>query len=170
MNLRLTQLGGGTFQILGIQNRPLIPDEFVNGARFLAANVDRLPDGMYRVILEGDLIRDRGGRGVDANHLPKWLPKRPTGDGVEGGIFQSWFALQEGDAPQPGGRLINVNAEPRDVLTNVRGIGPSTANRILRARATRPFRDVEDFRARVRPNERDWDLMKNEIVVKPSEE
>lgn len=45
----------------------------------------------YRVRLYGDLIRDEAGRAVDANHLPPWLPDRPTGDCIEGGTFESWF-------------------------------------------------------------------------------
>ena len=34
--------------------------------------------------------------GVDANHLPPWFGGAPdyrTGDGVEGGTFESWFML-----------------------------------------------------------------------------
>lgn len=46
-----------------------------------------------RVILEGDMVMDENGRGVDADHLPKWLPDRPTGDLSEGGKFFSWFNL-----------------------------------------------------------------------------
>jgi hypothetical protein len=39
----------------------------------------------------GDLIRDARGKAVDANHLPAWVPSRPTGDCIEGGTFHSWF-------------------------------------------------------------------------------
>ena len=49
----------------------------------------------YRVRVLGDLIRDATGkRAVDANHLPPWLPDRPTGDCVEGGTFHSWFRVK----------------------------------------------------------------------------
>jgi DNA-binding beta-propeller fold protein YncE len=48
-----------------------------------------------RVRLDGDFIRDRQGRGVDADHLPEWLPNRVTGDGVEGGTFVSWFSISQ---------------------------------------------------------------------------
>ncbi len=47
-----------------------------------------------RVLFNGDLVRDHPAhRGIDADHLPGWLPDRKTGDGVEGGMFESWFTL-----------------------------------------------------------------------------
>jgi hypothetical protein len=46
-----------------------------------------------RIVLLGDLVADGQGRGVDANHLPPWLPKRISGDAVEGGTFESWFSV-----------------------------------------------------------------------------
>jgi hypothetical protein len=51
-------------------------------------------NGRYRVQVLGDLIRDDKGnkaRAVDANHLPPFLPERKTGDGINGGTFESWF-------------------------------------------------------------------------------
>jgi len=48
-----------------------------------------------RVEVHGDLIRDGKGRGLDGNHLPPWLPNvSKTGDGVAGGLFESWFTVQ----------------------------------------------------------------------------
>ena len=53
-----------------------------------------LPGRTYRVRFNGDLVRDRRtGRGIDANHLPPWLPARTSGDCIEGGMFHSWFAV-----------------------------------------------------------------------------
>jgi hypothetical protein len=47
-----------------------------------------------RVRFDGDFVRDVAhGRAVDADHLPKWLPGRLSGDGVEGGTFWSWFTI-----------------------------------------------------------------------------
>jgi hypothetical protein len=43
-----------------------------------------------RVLVHGDLIADTKGLGLDGNHLPPWLP-HPTGDGIPGGLFESWF-------------------------------------------------------------------------------
>jgi hypothetical protein len=50
-----------------------------------------------RVLVKGDFLRDGDGKGVDANHLPPWFGGAPayrTGDGVEGGTFESWFTLE----------------------------------------------------------------------------
>ena len=54
-----------------------------------------------RVRVKGDFIRGRHHltgkfHGVDANHLPDWLPLRKTGDGIEGGTFESWFRISQG--------------------------------------------------------------------------
>jgi DNA-binding beta-propeller fold protein YncE len=65
----------------------------VNGAQFIPA--ETLPNGEYRVIFKGDFVRDFKGKGVDADHLPGWLPNRRTGDSVEGGTFESWFTLTQ---------------------------------------------------------------------------
>ncbi len=48
-----------------------------------------------RILVKGDLIRDKDHHGVDGNHLPPWLPSRPTGDGIEGGAFESWLNLKQ---------------------------------------------------------------------------
>jgi DNA-binding beta-propeller fold protein YncE len=54
-------------------------------------------DNTLRVEVHGDLIRDEKGRGLDGNHLPKWLPNvSKTGDGIPGGLFESWFTVQQG--------------------------------------------------------------------------
>ena len=51
---------------------------------------------LVRVEVHGDLIRDEKGRGLDGNHLPPWLPTVPkTGDGVAGGLFESWFTISQ---------------------------------------------------------------------------
>jgi DNA-binding beta-propeller fold protein YncE len=64
----------------------------------------RIQPGDYRVMIRGDLIlgskeiqlaNGRPGRpALDANHLGPGLPTRcPTGDGIEGGTFESWFTI-----------------------------------------------------------------------------
>jgi hypothetical protein len=72
-------------------------DEFVNGASFLPETGFH-PGEVYRVILKGDLIRADAGDGVwrslDGNHLYPWVPARPSGDGIEGGTFESWFRVK----------------------------------------------------------------------------
>jgi competence ComEA-like helix-hairpin-helix protein len=95
----------------------------VNGAVFLPEPEALYLSGIYRVVLKGDLIRDDEGRGIDADHLPAWLPQRATGDGVEGGTFESWFTTEEFQ--------IDVNVATIDELEAVVGIGPEIARAIV---------------------------------------
>jgi hypothetical protein len=69
-------------------------DPHVDGVRWVPRGQPSA-DGpsRVRVLLHGDLIADKDGRGVDGNHLPLWLPARRSGDGVEGGLFESWFTV-----------------------------------------------------------------------------
>lgn len=85
----------GTFKIVGVHEPHLHPtyETLVNGAIFRAEELPFDP-GTLRVILKGDLIRDERGHGIDANHLPPWLPERVSGDGIEGGTFESWFTVE----------------------------------------------------------------------------
>lgn len=51
-----------------------------------------------RVHVHGDLISDTASppRALDGNHVPPWLPypsNGHTGDGVAGGLFESWTTL-----------------------------------------------------------------------------
>jgi hypothetical protein len=101
----------GTCRINRVLNEPANPDVRVNGAQYLPdinalRRLQEINQGWIelRIALKGDLVADapaspgdeRGGHGVDANHLPPWLPQRPTGEGVEGSTFESWFTLSEG--------------------------------------------------------------------------
>jgi hypothetical protein len=56
------------------------------------------PAQKIRVIAKGDFIRDDSSkqRAIDGDHLPPWLPNCPTGDGIEGGTFESWIAIKQG--------------------------------------------------------------------------
>jgi hypothetical protein len=68
----------------------------VNGVRFVLAEEDQLASGStVRVVVKGDFIRDASAKhyAIDADHLPPWLPAHETGDGIEGGTFESWFTL-----------------------------------------------------------------------------
>jgi hypothetical protein len=52
-----------------------------------------------RVQVHGDLISDTANppRALDGNHVPPWLPYpagRHTGDGVAGGLFESWTTIR----------------------------------------------------------------------------
>jgi hypothetical protein len=72
------------------------PDDLVNGAQIIPDG--GFPPGEYRVVLKGDYVRARSGdgklRALDGNHLAPWVPTRPTGDGIEGGTFESWFTVR----------------------------------------------------------------------------
>jgi hypothetical protein len=83
------------------------PDNFVINNPLAAVNAvwfrfrTRPRPGIYRVVVVGDFIRrvesdGQPGRAIDADHLPPWLPVRKiTGDGVEGGHFESWFRVRQ---------------------------------------------------------------------------
>jgi DNA-binding beta-propeller fold protein YncE len=74
-----------------------------------AAN-KRKPTLDARIQVHGDLIRDAANNALDGNHMPPWLQPQPsglgpsvypssstrktTGDGVAGGLFESWFTLE----------------------------------------------------------------------------
>lgn len=54
-------------------------------------------DARIRVLLHGDLIADVKGRSLDGNHLAPWLSPgsgAKSGDGIAGGMFESWFQLK----------------------------------------------------------------------------
>jgi hypothetical protein len=92
--LELTEGPNGTCRISDREEEPHHDaDSFVNGAMF---QLREILDGPFnlRVVLKGDQIQDERGLGVDGNHLPPWLPNRPSGDGVEGGTFESWFTVE----------------------------------------------------------------------------
>jgi hypothetical protein len=48
---------------------------------------------IVRFQVHGDLIPDTNGNSVDGNHLAPYLPQRTTGDGIAGGLFESWFTV-----------------------------------------------------------------------------
>lgn len=102
-------------EVLGVQLReecvPVVvsagpfADGFCNGAVYMfdfetlerefaiRAQLDRPLEVRMRVFVNGDLIRDRKNRGLDADHLPLWVPTRESGDFIEGGTFESFFTL-----------------------------------------------------------------------------
>jgi hypothetical protein len=93
--LPVKRVGGVQFERDGeiSKNPPQITDlnAAVNGAQ-LVPGLSFSEKQEYRVVVKGNFIRDaKNGKGIDANHLPPWLPKRLTGDGTEGGTFESWF-------------------------------------------------------------------------------
>jgi hypothetical protein len=52
---------------------------------------------LLRVEVHGDLIPDAKKLALDGNHLPPWVGSSTTyqtGDGLPGGLFESWFTMQ----------------------------------------------------------------------------
>lgn len=82
---------------------PVVVPAVANGVAFFANEKDvKLFTASARshkpvhVLVKGDFIRDNSAkqRGLDGNHLPPWVPARPSGDGIEGGTFESWFTVE----------------------------------------------------------------------------
>ncbi|HKS72696.1 MAG TPA: hypothetical protein VJQ82_05825, partial [Terriglobales bacterium] len=92
------KLTGGNFATVGDVTSAFTAGPDANG---MVNGVQITPSkpvvAAFRVIVEGDFIRDQknDGRGLDADHLPPWLPGRPTGDGIEGGTFVSWLNVTQ---------------------------------------------------------------------------
>ena len=93
----------GNFATTGVVTSPFAaiapgPGINVNGVEIgLPEIVLKLINTKLRVLARGDFIRDATSkqRAIDADHLPPWLNTRPTGDGIEGGTFESWFTLTD---------------------------------------------------------------------------
>jgi hypothetical protein len=69
---KVTVAPGGAALVRGIR---LMPASLVSGAR-------------VRVVLRCDFVLDQSGKAVDGNFI---AAKLPTGDGIEGGLFESWL-------------------------------------------------------------------------------
>jgi hypothetical protein len=84
-------------------------DETANGARLKV--IGELGDGVEcRVVVLGDFICEPGdgyefndedrqvpkpGKALDGDHLPPWVPEKSSGNGIQGGTFESWFTLEQ---------------------------------------------------------------------------
>jgi DNA-binding beta-propeller fold protein YncE len=95
-----TRVLPGNFTPVGVTTSTFTPgpdaNGMANGVRIILSKPSPSIT-QYRVQVLGDFIRDETNqRGLDADHLPPWLPNHPTGDGIEGGIFESWFTITQG--------------------------------------------------------------------------
>jgi competence ComEA-like helix-hairpin-helix protein len=118
-------------------------------------------DGLFgvrlRVVIHGDFVRDPDGRAIDAEHLRGTLEPDGSGDrpagaevGLQGGRFESWFTLDEEDAPPDEGRedrlRVDLGRASREELIALPGIGETLADRILDARERgESFTTAEDL-------------------------
>jgi hypothetical protein len=125
------------------------------------------------VKLRGDFVIDSSRRAIDAEFVRAMLPTgdRPAGSGfgVQGGLFESWFWLREGPNEIGIAPAVDVNRANAQELAAVPGITAASAERIVAARARRPFVSAADFRRRVRPSDRAWGLMQSLITFQPPE-
>lgn len=68
-------------------------EEFVKFVRLRVLEFgDHFDMSLFRVLLRCDFVLDDGGQAIDGNFLRGLLP---TGDQVEGGLFESWFSRGE---------------------------------------------------------------------------
>jgi len=56
--------------------------------------LDSMADPQARVLFRADFALDVEGRAVDGNHIGGGVPARPSGNGREGGTFESWFRVE----------------------------------------------------------------------------
>jgi DNA-binding beta-propeller fold protein YncE len=102
VNVKLTFNPNGTASIdLSTISAPTAAKP-ANAIQIILSNIPASPatqgNVTLRVVVNGDFIRSKDAngvvRGADIDHLPEWLPKRLTGDGIEGGVFVSWFQVK----------------------------------------------------------------------------
>lgn len=104
------KIQGGNFATVGdVNSNPFTPGPDANGlangliltlTERLTPTLDKLIGNKLRVCVRGDFIRDKSNLALDGDHLPLWVPTTPTpnrqsGDGIEGGTFESWFTLEQ---------------------------------------------------------------------------
>jgi hypothetical protein len=141
--LQLERSPEGTCLILGIDKvfDEGTPGEGVNGVLFSLRFIEL--SRRFIVEVKGDFIRDEKDISLDGNHLAPWLPNRATGDGVAGGLFESWFTAVDALPERP-----NINATDLRGLLEA-GLKPDIAKRVLAERAARNFTNASDLRTRL---------------------
>jgi hypothetical protein len=72
--------------------------------------------GRVRVLVHGDLLMDAKGNSVDGNHIAPWLPLVKSGDGVAGGLFESWFRVPPSPQFAPDALQDVTKADARDAM------------------------------------------------------
>lgn len=129
-------------------------------------------NGQLRVRLRGDFFVDHAlgedkPRAVDAEFPRAQLPSgdRPAGSpfGIQGGVFESWFWLDD--------RLgkVDINRDPRAAIAALSGISSARAQRVITLRADQPFASFADFRSRLKLNDADAALLEPMVFFSPVE-
>ncbi len=138
-----------------------------------------------KLVLDGDNIGGRVGLDETRGGIIKG-GKNPSGNLTQGGRFESWITLNlRGDAvidhnippigaaaqPDPaapgrgGGSPLLVNFSSREALAAIPGVSAALARRIAAARTEKPFSAVADLRDRARLNDREWELLRDHLLV-----
>ena len=121
-------------------------------------------------VLDADNIGGKVGDGVYLRPGPITGGKNPSGDLAHGGTFESWFFLTRGNNPigrSPNLERLNrialltgdplsgpdINTATSEELREVAGMTEAAMRRIVRARESEPFRDLDDLQSRARINE-----------------
>lgn len=123
------------------------PEKDVDGILIELDNLDRIIEAAMelRIEIRGDFIRGQhlngDWRALDADHLPPWLPDRKSGNGVEGGVFESWFQVKSQCDK-------TIGEATEDSLVEI-GISPADAKAVIEARNNGPFLSWTDLEDRV---------------------
>ena len=86
----------------------------------------------------------------------------PSRDDPAGATAGSGTGGGTGGGP---GALIDLNAATQSELESLPGIGPVTAGKILQARATAPFRTIDELRERGLVGEKTFDRLRTLVTV-----
>jgi hypothetical protein len=129
-------------------------------------------NGQLRVRLRGDFFVDHAlgedkPRAVDAEFPRAQLPSgdRPAGSpfGIQGGVFESWFWLDEALGQVP------INRARRGDIVALPGIGASRARQVMAMRTDQPFASFADFRGRLALSDEDAALLEPLVSFSPVE-
>jgi hypothetical protein len=86
----------GDFEVLPAARRPWVTEDGCKAVFEIAERAVRgLRRGFVRIRVLGDFVLDVHGNPVDADFLGATLP---TGDGIAGGTFESWFWIGDDDS------------------------------------------------------------------------
>ncbi len=148
------------------------------------------PDGYSELgVLDADNIGGRVGfPSPPFSRLPPLTGgNNPSGDMTQGGLFESWFFLSAKDSEAPptmhdqvAGSLMMrsfspailgladvppaVNLSTHEDMTNA-GISDPLARRIIAERKLKSFAGASDLRARVKISDRDWQAIKDKMMI-----
>jgi hypothetical protein len=143
-------------------------------------------------VLDGENIGGMVGEPPPAKRMPPIQGGlNPSGNLTQGGLFESWLFLTQGDTQ---GRMSEEEKENMEVnlpafsrvgpamlgldglpptanlatpqaIVEATGVSDAVARRIVEERQHAPFTAVADFRTRARISERDWAKLKGKLLI-----